>query len=169
MTLVRPETPADVASIRALTTRAFGGTGEAVLVDRLRARGALVVSWVAEYGGEVVGHVAFSPVALFGAPAVRCLGLGPMAVAPERQRGGVGSLLVRAGLARCRDLGGEAVVVLGHPEYYPRFGFLPASRFGVRCAWDVPDEVFMALELCPGALRDARGPAAYAPEFDDVE
>lgn len=81
------------------------------------------------------------------------MGLAPMAVAPERQRQGIGSALVRAGLDRCKEPGFGAIVVLGHPEYYPRFGFSIAKRFDIGCEYEVPDEVFMVMELQPGYLR----------------
>ena len=92
-----------------------------------------------------------------------------MAVVPDRQRHGVGSALAEAGIAACREDGYEAVIVLGHPDYYPRFGFVPASRFGLRSEYDVPDDVFMALELTPGALH-GRGPGTirYHPAFGNV-
>jgi putative acetyltransferase len=96
------------------------------------------------------------------------MGLAPMAVLPAEQRRGVGSALVQAGLDRCRQLPCGAVVVLGHPAYYPRFGFSPASRFGVTCEYDVPDEVFMAMELEPGFLRDKPGTIRYHPAFATV-
>jgi putative acetyltransferase len=96
------------------------------------------------------------------------MGLAPMAVLPARQRQGIGSALVRDGLGRCRELGYEAVVVLGHPGYYPRFGFVPASRFGIGCEYDVPAEVFMALELVPGALRGKPGTIRYHPAFAEL-
>ncbi len=97
------------------------------------------------------------------------MGLGPMAVIPERQRGGVGSRLVEEGLERCRLSGCEAVFVLGHPDYYPRFGFVTAARKNFRCAYDVPDEAFMLKELTPGALdASAGGLVRYLPEFDLV-
>ena len=96
------------------------------------------------------------------------MGLGPMAVAPEHQRAGVGSALIRAGLDACRALDRSAVVVLGHATYYPRFGFVPASTFGLACEYDVPDEVFMALELVPCALSDVSGTTRYSPAFSDL-
>lgn len=133
------------------------------------ARGQLVVSLVAEEGERIVGHIAFSPVRIEPeAAAFRGVGLGPMAVIPELQRRGIGSLLVWEGLARCRARHLDYVVVLGHPHYYPRFGFAPASRFGIRCEWEVPDDVFMAIELHAGALRGITGTAQYEPEFNDV-
>lgn len=94
------------------------------------------------------------------------MGLGPMAVAPAFQRRGIGSLLVRAGLQECASRGCDAVVVLGHPEFYPRFRFRPASAFQLRCEFDVPDEAFMALELRPGSIARG-GLVRYRPEFHD--
>lgn len=165
--LVRPETRDDRDGVRRVHELAFGQPDEATLVDRLRAAGDAAVSLVAARDGAVVGHILFSPVRIEGA---RALGLAPMAVLPALQRRGIGSRLVRDGLARCRALGVDGVVVLGHPEYYPRFGFVPASRCGLVSTYDVPDEVFMALELVPGALAGRPGDDArvvrYAPAFD---
>lgn len=163
---VRPERSGDQAAVREVHLAAFEGPAEAGLVDRLRAARATSVSLVAELEGKVVGHILFSPVEIEGAESkLSGVGLAPMAVLPDHQRSGVGSQLVRAGLARCRELGELRVVVLGHPDYYPRFGFVPASTFGIGSDYDVPDEVFMAQELEPGALDGARGIAHYRPEF----
>jgi len=166
---VRTERPDDIPAIRLLNDLAFGQPGEGLLVDALREAGQLTVSLVAEKAGEVVGHIAFSPVTLEGHPnAPGLAGLGPMAVRPDLQRRGIGSRLVRDGLAACSAAGLRAVVLLGHPEYYPRFGFVPASRFSLRCVYDAPDEAFMALELRPGALAGLAGTLHYAPAFDLV-
>jgi putative acetyltransferase len=138
-------------------------------VDLLRGRGKAVLSLVATEEERVVGHILFSLVTIEEAGRVsEGIALGPMAVLPERQSAGVGSTLVRAGLERCREAARERVVVLGHPAYYPRFGFVPASRFGLRCEYDVPDEVFMAMELKEGAFEGIRGLVKYAPEFTEV-
>jgi putative acetyltransferase len=102
---------------------------------------------------------------LSGRADLKLMALAPMAVAPEMQHLGVGSALVLAGLERCRELGCQAVVVLGHPDYYPRFGFVAASRFGITSEYDVPDEVFMAIELVPDALRTTRGTIQYHRAF----
>ena len=99
---------------------------------------------------------------------LKVMGLTPMAVAPAHQRKGIGSALVRAGLEQCRKLDFDAVVVLGHPEYYPRFGFSPSSRFGVESEYDVPEEVFMALELRPNALSGRSAVARYHSAFGDL-
>jgi len=168
MTAVRAEAPGDSAAIRRVNRLAFATPAEAGLVDLLRERGKLSLSLVAVDGGEVVGHIAFSRARLASRPEVEGLGLGPMAVAPARQREGIGSALVRAGVRACAAGGARFVVVLGHPDYYPRFGFVPASRFALACTWPVPEGVFMAVELTPGALAGAGGTVSYEPEFDDV-
>jgi len=166
--IVRPERPADIAAVYAVNEAAFGTRAEADLVDALRRQASPMVSIVAEEDGAICGHVCFSPVTLDGRQDLSIMGLAPMAVAPHRQRRGAGSALARAGLEACRRLGAHAVVVLGHAEYYPRFGFQPASRFGLRSDYDVPDEVFMALELKPGALDGATGTIHYHPAFANV-
>ena len=96
------------------------------------------------------------------------MGLAPMAVMPVRQRQGIGSTLIRDGLHACKRIGATAVVVLGHATYYPRFGFAPASRFGLKCQYDVPDEAFMAVEIESGALQDRGGTVTYHPAFEGV-
>lgn len=127
-----------------------------------------LVSLIAEDNGAIVGHIMFSPVSLSGHPALRIMGLAPMAVAPEHQRKGIGSALVRAGLEQCRQLGFGAVVVLGHPAYYPRFGFSSAARFGIGCEYEVPEDVFMVLELHAGFLSGASGQIKYHAAFNNV-
>ncbi|HEV7904323.1 MAG TPA: N-acetyltransferase [Pyrinomonadaceae bacterium] len=175
MISVREESGADVPAVRQLNELAFGRTEEASLVDALRASAHPRVSLVAVENGEVVGHIFFSPVTIqpeesitTTATAGAAMGLAPMAVLPQHQKRGVGSRLVRAGLRACLNLGCAVVVVLGHPEYYPRFGFVPASRLGLRSEYDVPDEVFMATELVPGALDGVRGLVKYHPAFGRV-
>ena len=168
MTTVRLEETADVERIRRLNEQAFETPAEAGLVDLLRSRGKLVVSLVAEDGDRVVGHIAFSRVSITTTPKLRGVGLGPMAVDPGSQRQGIGSMLVRAGLDRCRDMGYDYAVVLGHPEYYPRFGFVPASQHGITCTWEVPEGVFMALELRPQGLAGSSGLAMYETEFNEA-
>ena len=168
MVLVRRERPDDVA-IRHVNEQAFGRATEADLVDRLRERGQATLSLVAVRADRVVGHILFSPVTIeSGGHATAFLGLGPMAVLPAHQREGVGSLLVQAGLEECRGAGHGCVVVLGHPEYYPGFGFVPASRHGVAWEHSAPDEAFMVLELRDGALAGRGGTARYQPEFGGV-
>ena len=169
MLLVRREQPADIAAIRQVHALVFGRSAEANLVDTLRMRGKVVLSLVAAEGDRIVGHILFSPVTIESDdhtfPAV---GLAPMAVLPEFQRRGIGSLLVKASLVECQHLGYDGVVVLGHPSYYPRFGFVPASRYGIRSEHEAPDEALMIVALREGALRDWGGLARYPSEFHEV-
>jgi putative acetyltransferase len=163
---IRQEQPGDgdVQAIRAVNLAAFETSTEADLVDALRQEASPRVSLVAEEAGVIVGHIMFSPVTLADATPT-LMGLAPMAVMPARQRQGIGSRLIAAGLERCGELGAAAVVVLGHADYYPRFGFAPASRFGMRCEYDVPDEVFMVRELVGGGLNGLTGTIRYHPVF----
>jgi len=162
---IRTEMPNDAGAVRAVNQAAFGTDLEARIVETIREQEPGALSLVAEADGAIVGHILFSSVSIAGQDSLRLMGLAPMAVLPARQREGIGSALVREGLERCRDFGCDAVVVLGHPEYYPRFGFVPASRYGIGCEYDVPDEVFMLIELEPGALDGVRGRVAYHPAF----
>ncbi|MCP4391408.1 MAG: N-acetyltransferase [Gammaproteobacteria bacterium] len=163
---IRTETSEDHAAVDAVNRAAFESGEEADLVEVLRQQADPCISLVAEANGDVVGHIMFSPATLSADPETRVMGLGPMAVIPQLQRQGFGSALVRAGLEACRRLGYEAVFVLGHAQYYPRFGFLPASGYGISSTYDVPDDVFMALELEPGALLRKAGKMHYHRAFD---
>ena len=169
MLIIRAETEADHVAVRRVNERAFNRPGEADLVDALRKNAQPQISLVAELDGQVVGHIFFSPVLIESeASRFTALGLAPMAVLPEFQNQAIGSELVRRGLEECRSMGHDVVVVLGHPEYYPRFGFVPAKEKGLRCEYQVPDEVFMAVELREGALAGREGVVKYRPEFSDV-
>jgi putative acetyltransferase len=166
---VRRELPGDVPGVRAVNLAAFETAAEATLVDALRAQAAPIVSLVAlEPDGHVAGHILFSPATVANHPSLRVMGLAPMAVLPHRQRQGIGSMLVRAGIEECRQLGIHALIVLGHATYYPRFGFMPASHFQLTSEYDAPDDVFMALELDPGALRAASGTVRYHAAFANL-
>jgi len=164
--MIRREIPEDIEAIRHVNEEAFGGKEEADIVDALRQRGATVLSLVATDEGRVIGHILFSPVIIesesssFGAVA-----LAPMSVLPEYQGKGIGSELVRAGLDECRALGHELVVLVGHADYYPRFGFVPARERSIECEFEVPDEAWMLLELREGALGGRKGTVKFQTEF----
>ena len=162
---IRVEETNDRASLYAVNASAFESSAEADLVDALREQARPIISPVAEKNGKVVGHVMFSPVSLSGHPDLKVMGLAPMAVAPDHQRQAIGSALVRAGLEQCKQLGFVGVIVLGHAAYYPRFGFSPSSRFGIDSEYEIPEEVFMALELQTGALNGKTGTVKYHAAF----
>ncbi len=169
MVAILHERPEDADAIRFVLEQAFGQSNEADLVDALRHRGALMLSLVAIRENEVVGHILFSPVTVESAgSSFKAIGLGPMAVLPPYQRKGIGSRLVRYGLEQCRQAGHEIVVVLGHPDFYSRFGFVPTKHRGIHCEFDVPDDVFMIMELRQGALAGRGGVVKYQPEFKSV-
>jgi putative acetyltransferase len=181
---LRPEEPGDAAAIRQIHRLAFEGEVEAEIVDAIRAAEAAVLSLVAEEaagggaagslpsdgaaGGHLVGHVLFTDVTVTTADGdeIGLLSLAPVGVLPSRQGQGIGTMLIETSLEQLRAEGHPAVVVLGHPSYYPRFGFVPASSFGLRWEMDAPDEAFMALELSAGALAGVRGVVRFRPEFD---
>ncbi|HEY9826583.1 MAG TPA: N-acetyltransferase, partial [Stenomitos sp.] len=129
------------------------------------------VSFVAVKLKQIVGHIFYSPVEIEGECGnhLFMLGLAPIAVLPEYQRQGIGKLLIQHSLAECSRLGAKAVVVLGHPEYYPKFGFVPAKEKRLRCEYTVPDEAFMVLELEKGALEGCAGIVKYHSEFNQLE
>ncbi len=169
MTIIRAERPEDAAAVRRVNELAFGQPAEADLVDRLRQACGHAVSLVADDDG-IVGHIFFTPVLVetTGTP-VTGMGLAPMAVLPDRQRRGIGSELVRRGLDALRDCGCPFVVVVGHPEYYPRFGFERASKHRLVSRWvGIPDAAFMALVLDPDRMAGVSGVARYRNEFNEV-
>jgi putative acetyltransferase len=162
---IREERLGDAAQIRSVNLAAFETSTEADLVDALRDDAAPIISLVAEEEGKIVGHILFSPATLVAEPGLPLMGLAPMAVVPARQRLGIGSQLVVEGLERCRRANVKAVVVLGHAEYYPRFGFIPAYELSLCCEYDVPADVFMVRELHDGVLKGFSGTIRYHPTF----
>lgn len=158
--IVRAARAADQAAIREVETAAFGQPDEAELVDRLRADGDALVELVAETDGEIVGHILFSPMR--AEPPLKVAALAPLAVKPAAQKAGVGVALNRAGIEACRGAGVDLIMVLGHADYYPRFGFSADLAKRVRAPFSGPS--FMALELTPGVLGAERT-VRYAPAF----
>ncbi len=165
---IRLEKERDRRAVHAVNCSAFETGAEADLVDLLREQAAPHISLVAEDKGSIIGHIMFSPVSLSGHPKTRALGLAPMAVTPRRQRQGIGTALVEAGLEHCKRGKFALAVVLGHPGFYPRFGFRPAGELGIDSEYDVPAELFMALELEPGALKEKSGKVRYHAAFSNL-
>jgi putative acetyltransferase len=163
---IREERPDAVAAVRDLNRRAFGQDQESNIVDALRANGGALLSLVATLDDRVVGHIMYSPASVGG--NVKGAALGPMAVLPEYQRKGIGSKLIEAGNRKLKDAGWPFIIVVGHADYYPRFGFRPASDHGIKCEWDVPDDVFMLLVLDETKMEGVSGLAKYRHEFSSV-
>ena len=163
---IRAEEPGDQAAVHEVHRRAFGQRQEANIVDALRANGGVSLSLVASRQGQVIGHIVSSPIRV---GTVVGAALGPMAVVPEAQRQGIGTELVKSGNDRLARTGCPYVVVVGHPEFYPRFGFRPASQYGVTCEWDVPDDAFMMLVIDNMQIAGAVGVAEYRSEFSTIE
>jgi putative acetyltransferase len=168
VTTIRLERPDDAAAVRQVNELAFAQPAEADLVEKLLQACADTVSLVAVDDG-IVGHILFTPVVVeSGGQRVVGMGLAPMAVHPDWQRRGIGSQLVRSGMDIMRERGCPFVVVVGHPEYYPRFGFERASAHGLASQWEgVPDDAFMALVLDEKAMAGVSGVARYRKEFSE--
>jgi len=162
--LVREERPGDRQQIRKVNEAAFGRSDEADLIDGLRQEGVVLLSLVAELDSQIIGHILFSRMSVETAHgSVAAVSLAPMAVLPDHQGRQVGSQLVRRGLAQLQEQGVRIVIVLGHTEYYPRFGFTPEKAR--RLASPFPPEAFMALELSDGALAGVHGTVKYPAAF----
>jgi putative acetyltransferase len=170
MIIIREERQEDEEAVRAVNEKAFGQPDEANIVDSLQQSCPGLLSLVALDGDEVVGHILFSPAKIEGdAKTIEGMGLAPIAVLPERQRQGVGTQLVKRGIEMLRSRDCPFIIVLGHPEYYPRFGFVRASLHGIRSQWDgVPDEAFMIMILDQSAMKGVSGVARYRDEFDEA-
>ena len=158
---VRKERPDDRAGIHDVVRRSCGSM-EANLVDKLRSNGAVLLSLLALLDGTPVGHVLYSPATIGN---VSGAALGPMGVVPEHQRHAIGSRLIETGNRMLAEGGCPFIVVLGHAAYYPRFGFVPASTYGVSCVWPVPNDVFMIRVLDASAMQGVSGRATYRDEF----
>jgi putative acetyltransferase len=162
---IREEHPGDIVAIHEVHHRAFEQDQEANIVDALRANGAALLSLVATRNDRVVGHILYSPISV---GEVTGAALGPMAVLPQHQRQGIGTKLVQTGNRQLQEAGCPFIIVLGHPNYYPRFGFRPASTYGVKCQWDVSDDVFLVLVLDQEKMQSVSGLARYREEFSSV-
>lgn len=167
--IIRAEKESDINAIYAVNLDAFGTDVEARLVNTLRNSDCEFISLVAEIKNNIVGHILFTPVQLDNNDNhLKIIGLAPMAVLKRHQNQGIGSQLVKEGLKLCQSLGYGAAVVLGHPDYYPKFGFLPSVIYGIKSEYDVPDNVFMVKELVNGYLKDHNGIIKYHAAFNNA-
>jgi putative acetyltransferase len=168
---IRPETPDDIPAIFEVNFQAFAHYDEANLVNTLRDAHVFnpELSLVAVCGDRIIGHIMFPPVTIESpkgsTPAVA---LAPLVVHPDYQCLGVGSALIEEGLNACRSFGHRIVIVIGHPAYYPRYGFHPARAHGIMAPFIVADDVFMVLDLVPGALDGIQGMVKYPKAFDAI-
>ena len=160
---IRPYLNPDAPGVSSVVEAAFAGRAEVKLIETLRRDGDMVCEFVAAASAQIAGHVAFSRLKLKGERTLRATALAPLAVSPAHQRSGVGQALTRFALAELRATGEDVVVVLGHPNYYPRFGF--SSLLAKLLAAPYAGEAFMALELTPGALGSVRWNVTYPPAF----
>lgn len=167
---IRREVPGDALQVRRVNELAFEGTAEADIIDRLREKCSESVSIVAMVDNQIVGHILFTPAWLESThDRVFGMGLAPLAVLPGYQNQGIGGKLIQAGLEVMQKDGWPFVIVLGHPGYYPRYGFEIASRSGIRCEYEaVPDEAFMIHVFDPSVVPLAGAVAHYQPEWAEA-
>ncbi len=170
---IRQETPDDFENVFNLNQIAFGQDNEAKLVDSLRRNLKVFVpelSIVATENNKIVGHILFTKINIKNDKGnlFESLGLAPIAVSPELQKKGIGGQLIRTGLETAKKLGFTSVIVLGHENYYPKFGFEPAEKWNIKVPFDVPTTAFMAIELEQDALKNTTGTVIYPKEFETV-
>lgn len=168
---LRHEEINDYIGIRQANDLAFGQPNEGILVEKLRLNSSFIdkLSIVAEFNNQIIGHILFFPIKVTADSKHHdSLALAPMCVLPEFQNKGIGGQLIIKGLQTALELGFKSVIVLGHRNYYPRFGFLPASKWEIKAPFELPADVFMALELVKDGLKDVSGVVEYPKEFDDV-
>ncbi len=168
---IRREEACDFPAVYNINSSAFDRKEEARLVDRLRLSDAFIpdLSLVATFNAKVVGHILFTKIDIENNDAkVESLAMAPIAVSPDMQRKGIGSKLIRYGLERAKQLGYRSVIVLGHADYYPRYGFEPTTKWQIKAPFNVPANAFMGVELVDGGLSDVKGTVRYAREFEEI-
>lgn len=170
MILIREENTNDYAAIKNVNDKAFNQPQEGNIIDKLRHSGVQQLSLVAETDGKIVGHIFFSPAEAEGKNGkITGTGLAPMAVLPEYQKQGIGKQLIREGIERIKKQSVPFIIVLGHAQYYPKFGFEKASKYGLKCQWEgVPDEAFMVMILDKDKMKDVHGVVRYREEWNDA-
>lgn len=167
---IREEKKEDYKAIREVNDKAFKQSQEGILVDKIRESGTEVLSLVAVSEGKVVGHIFFSMAKIENQPSLKKgMALAPMAVSPQHQNQSIGSMLIKEGIKRLKVKSVPYIIVLGHEDYYPRFGFEKASKYGIKCQWDgVPDEAFMIMILDEKVMENVHGVAKYRDEFNEA-
>ena len=171
MVTIRPEKPEDYQLVYDINQKAFNREAEARLVEKLRKTSRFIpnLSLVAIKDKKLVGHVLFSIIFIkTDSKSIPVLALAPIAVLPEYQKQGIGSLLIREGIKKCKNLGYKAIILVGYPNYYPRFGFTPAKEKGLNLSFDAPEEAFMVYEIIPKTLKGVKGTIEFPPEFDEA-
>jgi len=168
---IRKEEENDYNKVYEVNWLAFQQENESKLIEKIRKGENFVpeLSLVAEIDGEIVGHILFSRIKIVRDSIFESLSLAPMAVIPEFQKQGIGTKLIKKGIEKAKELGFDSIIVLGHEEYYPKFGFARASNWSIKCPFEVPDEAFMAIELTEKAFEDKAGTVRYPDEFMEVE
>ena len=169
--LIRKEEENDHKNIYEVNRLAFEQENESKLIEKIRVGSNFIpdLSLVADINNRIIGHILFSKIKIIGNSIFETLALAPVAVLPEFQKQGIGSNLINRGMEKAKELGFDSIIVLGHKDYYPKFGFKRASKWNIKCCFEVPDEAFMAVELIDGALRGKEGTIKYPDEFMDVE
>lgn len=167
---IRQETPQDFQAVYEINHLAFEQEGESQLIEKIRKGETFVreLSLVAEQNNKIIGHILFSKIKIIGEQSVLSLALAPMSVHPDFQNKGIGSQLVTIGLQIAKNLNFEHVIVLGHKDFYPKFGFQKASNWNIKCPFEVPENHFMAVELVKGSLENKGGLVEYPPVFYEV-
>ncbi|MDD2777814.1 MAG: N-acetyltransferase [Methanocellales archaeon] len=168
---LRKEEEKDYKKVYEVNCFAFQQENESKLIERIRKGKNFVseLSLVAEIDDEIVGHILFSRIKIFGDSVFDSLALAPMAVSPKFQKKGIGRKLIKKGMEKVKELGFDSIIVLGHKGYYPKFGFQRASKWNIKCPFEVPDEAFMAIELTERAFEGNAGTVKYPDEFMEVE
>ena len=170
-TTIRKEEEKDHKQIYEVNKLAFQQENESKLIEKIRKSENFIpeLSIVAEIDNRIVGHILFSKIKIIGDSDYESLALAPMAVIPEFQKRGIGSELIKKGIDKAKELGFDSIIVLGHKEYYPKFGFQRASKWNIKCPFEVPDDVFMAIELTEKAFEGKAGTVKYPDEFNEAE
>jgi predicted N-acetyltransferase YhbS len=170
-TTIRKEEVKDHKQIYEVNKLAFQQENESKLIEKIRKSENFIpeLSIVAEIDNRIVGHILFSKIKIIGDSDYESLALAPMAVIPEFQKRGIGSELIKKGIDKAKELGFDSIIVLGHKEYYPKFGFQRASKWNIKCPFEVPDDVFMAIELTEKAFEGKAGTVKYPDEFNEAE